>query len=515
MKEIECKIMESRTKNTKRNLISGLGYQIVSIVLPFIVRTAILRIMGAQFSGLTNLFTSIFQVLNLAELGFSSAIIVNMYKPIADNDTEKVCALLNYYRKVYLLVGLFILVVGLILLPWIPKLIKGEYPESINIYLLYLLYLFNTVISYCLFEHKNALLIALQRFDLKNKVYTVTLIIFKLLHLLVIVLTKNVYRYVFLSSCITITNNIIVQFLTQKHFPQYSCRGSVDSEDKKKIKKQVTGLMVIRIGDTARSSLDSIVISSCLGLVALTIYSNYYYIFSAVYGFLTVINNAMLASVGNSISEESVDKNYNDLTKFQFISGGIICACCTCLLCLYQPFMKLWAGEDLMLPFFEMSLFCVYFFVLNSNNIGEIYFTTNGLWWFTKLYTCIEAMGNLLLNIMLVKIWGISGILIATIITLVFLQFIPRTEVLFKEYFKRKPYRYYFATISYGLVTAVSCFIAYFICIHIPVEGLLCFFVRLLICALVAPTVYLLFFIKTNTEKEAISFLKNAFLKSN
>ncbi len=505
--------MESRTKNTKRNLISGFGYQSISIILPFIVRTAILHIMGAQFSGLTNLFTSIFQVLSLADLDFFSAIVYNMYKPLADGDTEKVCALLNHFRKIYLIIGLFILVVGLALLPWLPKLINGEPPEGLDLYLLYFLYLFDSVIRYCLFEHKNALLIAMQRIDLKNKVYSITLIIFKLLQLLVIVLTRNVYLYVFLSTCIIIANNIIVQIVTKKRFPQYVCKGTVDSLDKRRIRKQVTGLFVIRIGDTARDSFSSIVISSFLGLVAVTIYSNYYYIFSAVYGFLLVINNAMLASVGNSISQESVEKNKKDMVMFQFISCGIICACCTCLLCLYQPFIKIWTGEDLMLPFSVMCLFPIYFFVLNANNIGQVYFSTTGLWWTAKKYSVMEVCCNLLLSIILGRIWGIAGVLISPIITIFFLQFIPRTGVVFKEYFNSKPYKYYLSTVLYGLVTALSSTIAYVISVHIPVDGFLCLFVRLIICGLVSPAVYLLFFIKTDVEHDAIVFLKNAFLK--
>ena len=507
--------MESRTKNTKRNLISGFGYQVISIVLPFIVRTAILHIMGAQFSGLTNLFTSIFQVLNLADLGFSSAIVYDMYKPIAEGDTEKVCALLNYCRKIYLCIGLFILGSGLVLLPWLPNLINGEPPEGMNIYLLYLIYLFNAVISYCLFEHKSALLIALQRVDLKNKIYSVTLIVSKLLQLLVIVLTKDVYLYVVVTCFITIVNSVLVQLVTRKYFPQYSCKGLVEPSDKKEIKKQVAGLLVIRVGDTARDSFSSIILSSCIGLVAVTIYSNYYYIFSSIYGFLLVINDAMLASVGNSISEESIEKNYKDLVLFQFISCGIICACCTCLLCLYQPFMEIWAGKELMLPFSEMALFCVYFFVLNANNIGQVYFSTTGLWWAAKKYSVMEVVGTLLLTFVLGKLLGVAGVVLAPVLTLFFLQFLPRTGIVFKNYFKSKPYKYYFSTILYGLVTVLSCFLAYFICIHIPVEGFLCLVLRLLVCILVAPIVYLLVFIKTDVEKEAINFLKGAFLKAN
>ena len=133
--------MGERTKNTKRNIVSGLINRIISILLPFLIRTAILYILGAQYMGLNSLFTSVLQVLNLAELGFSSAIVFSMYKPIAENDTEMICALMNYYKKVYSCIGTGILVVGLAIVPVITKLINGSWPADINIYLLYLIYL--------------------------------------------------------------------------------------------------------------------------------------------------------------------------------------------------------------------------------------------------------------------------------------------------------------------------------------------------------------------------------------
>ena len=109
----------SRTKNTKKNLVSGLIYKIITIVMPFCTRTLILYILGEKYLGLSSLFTSILQVLNLAELGFSSAIIFNMYKPIADGDDETVCNLLNYYKKIYKVIGILILAVGLLLIPFL------------------------------------------------------------------------------------------------------------------------------------------------------------------------------------------------------------------------------------------------------------------------------------------------------------------------------------------------------------------------------------------------------------
>lgn len=501
---------ESRTKNTKRNIASGFVYRVLSMILPFIVRTAVLYIMGASYTGLTSLFTSILQVLNLAELGFSSAIVYNMYKPIADGDTDTVSALLNYYRKIYFVIGTFILIVGCGLMPWLPKLINGDYPQDINIYLLYFLYLLNTVFSYWLFAYKSSLITAVQRVDLQNKVYSVTLILYNIAHLAVIVFTQNVYLYAIVSICTTVVNNLSVEYLSRKYFPQFLCKGKPAAVTRKKIKKQVAGIMVEKLGDASRNSFDSIIISSVLGLISVTIYSNYYYIFSSIYALLLTITNAMTASVGNSVSKESVKKNYDDLRRFQFIFCGIICACCTCLLCLYQPFMKIWTGEDLMLPFFEMSLFCVYFFILNCNNMGQIYFSTNGLWWKAKIYTLIEAFENLLLNIVLGKLFGIAGVLMATILTIFFLQFIPRTNVTFSEYFKMKPMKYYISTILYGVASVVSCIVAYQICVRIPLEGIPCIAVRLVVCVVVAPLTYMALFAKTEVEKDSIKYLKAA-----
>ena len=104
----------SRTYNAKRNIFWGLVNKFITLSLPFIIRTIIIRKLGVEYLGLGSLYSSILQVLNMAELGFSSAIIFNLYKPIAENDTGKICALMALYRKIYRIIGLGILTVGLI-----------------------------------------------------------------------------------------------------------------------------------------------------------------------------------------------------------------------------------------------------------------------------------------------------------------------------------------------------------------------------------------------------------------
>ncbi|KAF3377468.1 hypothetical protein BXA52_11230, partial [Enterococcus faecium] len=73
--------------------------------------------MGMEYAGLNNLFTSIFQMLNLAELGIGAALTVSMYKPIAEDNRKEICALLNAYKKYFSIIGWIVFTLGLLCIP--------------------------------------------------------------------------------------------------------------------------------------------------------------------------------------------------------------------------------------------------------------------------------------------------------------------------------------------------------------------------------------------------------------
>lgn len=128
-----------RKKNATRNIIFGVILKAYQIVVPFLMRTAMIYFMGVQYLGLNSLFTSILQVLNLAELGAGSAMIYSMYQPIASDDKKKICALMRLYKFYYRTIGCVIAFLGLLLLPFIPHLVKSDLPDNLNIYVLSIL----------------------------------------------------------------------------------------------------------------------------------------------------------------------------------------------------------------------------------------------------------------------------------------------------------------------------------------------------------------------------------------
>ena len=133
-----------KAKNAKRNIVFGTVLKLYQILLPFLFRSIIVYTLGVEYLGLNSLFTSVLQVLNLAELGVGSAMVFSMYRPIAEDDEAKICALMHLYKIYYRVIGAVILVLGLLLTPFIPNLINGSVPNDINVYVLYIMNLLAT-----------------------------------------------------------------------------------------------------------------------------------------------------------------------------------------------------------------------------------------------------------------------------------------------------------------------------------------------------------------------------------
>lgn len=427
-----------RSRNAKRNGIWGMLSRIIGLILPFLSRTVIIRVLGAEYLGLNGLFTSILTVLNLTELGVGSAIVYSMYKPIAEADDKLVCALLNVYRKIYKIIGVSIIVIGVALLPFIRKLVSGDIPADINIYILFVLYIVNTASSYLLFAYKRNLIHACQRDDITSKITIIIDVLLNIAQIVFLILTHNYYWFIILQIVSVLVSNVLNSYFADKLFPQYCCKGTISREQWKDIKQRVTGLMVIKIAAVSRNALDSIIVSAFLGLQTVAMYNNYYYIISALSSILLVFMNAIAASVGNSVAVESRNKNLEDMRNINFLYMMVSGICSACLVSMYQPFMNIWVGEELMFSNLIMVLFSLYFILQKIGDVQAQYFDAAGLWWYGKWRGVIEAFLNLLLNILLGYFWGVIGIVIATIFTIILINFPLSTYYTFKFYYKKR-----------------------------------------------------------------------------
>ena len=500
-------MQNTRTSNSKRNIITGVIGKIVGIILPFINRTAILYILGAEYQGLSSLFTSILSVFNVMELGIGSAIVYLMYKPIVDNNNKMINSLLNFFKKTYIIIGIVILILGIIVLPFLNVFINGDINIDINIYILYAIYLFNSVSSYFFFAYRSTILKAYQRSDIINTVQMWIKIIECIVQFIILIIFKNYYLYILIIPIFSTLLNLIIAMKAKKIYPQHNPDGNIDCITKKELKKHVTGLIINKFGDIARNSFDSIIISSMLGLTMVAVYSNYYYIYSSLYGILLIITHSIMASVGNSIANESKLKNYNDFIKFNFIFTWITGFISICMLCLYQPFMELWVGTELMLSNFDMILFCLYFYLITANCIRNTYFSGNGLWWKAKVDFIVEAILNLLLNFVLGYSFGVTGILLATIITILVFNFIRRTQILYKYYFTEfNINKFWKETTIYFVATILNASICYYISSLINLSLILKLITIVCICCILPNVIYFIIYRKREIFKTSFKW---------
>jgi len=505
--------LNNRTLNSSRNFIGASIYKVITLFLPFVIRTIFIRVIGVEYLGLNNLITSILQVLNVTELGFSTAVVFSMYKPIAEGDNNKISALMALYKKVYLYIGTAILIFGLMLIPFLRHLIKGAIPSDINLTIVYVIYLFNTSISYFVFSYKKSLLIAHQRNDIKSNINSGFILLQYLFQILVLTIFKNYYLFIILIPFFTIGNNLFTAYIVNKRYPQYSSKGKLDKLTIKELRKKIGGLMIFRIATVSRNSFDSIFISLYLGLTSVAIYNNYYFIIQTLTGLFGIVTISMSASIGNSIAVESIEKNYHDFKILNFIYMLISGFSTILLINLFQPFMLIWAGENLMLTNMTMVLISLYFYALKMGDIRGIYNDSAGLWWEQRFRTIIEAVCNVFLNWILIKTFGIIGIVFATLITILIFGFSYSSIITFKHYFGLDKIKtFFYEHIFYAVVMIITASIVYFINTLFIMENIyLDFLSKTIVSILITLLIYALIFAKSKRLKDSIVYLKIRF----
>ena len=489
---------ETRTQRATKSILFGIISRCVNIIGPFIVRTALIYKIGIEYAGLNSLFTSVLSVLSLTELGVGSAMTYSMYKPIAEHDNTKLNQILNLYRKTYHIIGAIICLAGLCLTPLIPQMVKGDVPKDINLYILYYIYLANTVSSYLLFAYKQSLISAHMREDVNSKIRTFIYIVLYAGQLAAVLLTKNYYIYIIILPLSTILNNLLTESFSRKLFPNIYCSGNLAADDKKQILKNVLALAGHRFGDVLTSSFDNIVISAILGLTQLAIFSNYFYIHTAITSCFLVLDQALIPIIGNCIVTEDTESNYKKLLKLQFIYVWAVVWSAICLLCLYQDAIAIWVGPQYKVSMGVMISFVIYFLAWKVNAIMALYKTAAGLWVQDKFRPYYSSILNLFLNVFLVNKIGMAGVLWSTIIIFVFITIPIENSVTFKFYFKMRSIEYYKKMAQYIAAMLLVGIPTYWICCKIPVGTIFAIILKLCVCVFVPNIGYVLLFYKTD-----------------
>ncbi len=501
----------SRVHRSIKNVFWGYAERTLGILLPFAFRTVMIYYMGAEYLGISSLFTSVLQVFSLSELGVGAAICYSMYRPVAEGNKTELCALLNLYHKMYSIIGCIVLVLGLCFIPFLPLFIKGDCPQEMNLYYLYLMYLFNTFFSYYPFAYCSSLFSAHQRNDVISIVSLVILLIRFSLQILVIIVCRNYYICIVALIITTILQNIIYYILSKKMYPEYNCVGKVDKKEISIIKNNVKALMMHKIGGTVLNSADTIVVSAFLGLIMVAKYSNYYYVLNAVTSIVIICFTSITSVIGNSIIVDSKEKVTSNFFHLLFANAFIVCVCSAIMACIYQDFILLWVGEYYLYSAGIMYLFVMYFYIHTIRRTIIMFRDAAGMWRDNMFQPIVSALVNLLLNIFLVRYIGVYGIIISSIFSMIVIDIPWESFAFCKKMLDTSLTRYVINLLKYSVFTLLISAICVLSCKHISLIGIKGIAVKAVFSFMGAALLFFVFSYSDESCKYYRSLMKSLF----
>lgn len=500
--------MTERQLHSIRNAFWAAMYTIVSTLMGFVIRTLLIKKIGKEYLGLSGLCQSILGTLSLAEMGMDSAITYNLYKPFADGDTERVNALLALYQKLYKIIALVILLLGLAVLPFLRGLIEGEPPAGVNIYLIFGLYLLDTVLSYLLYPPRRPLVVVSQQFAIHQKVMLLSFLLLYAAQILALTMLRNYLLFAVCFPVSSVAGSLIYRIVTDRKFPGYRAEGKLPKEFYAPFIKRVSGVALSRMRNASRSYIDVIFISSFLGLVVSARYNVYNVILVIPQAATGIIISSMKGSIGNYFALENDERKYGlfDLLSFMFFWIATFCA--SCLVCLYQPFVSLWVGDDMLLPFTAAAASALLFFVTTVGSMLELVKDITGIYWENRWTPLVEMLVNIVLDLICIRLWGVQGVLLATAFSIAVITLPSDLSVLFRHYFRRSPARYAVKYIAFALLSAGVAAVSYMLCARIPGRGVLSLAARLAVCLVVPNVILLLAFHRTDNVRTLLGTVR-------
>lgn len=430
--------MSSRVSNSIKNASTSLAVRFLTLIIGFFSRTFFIKYFGEVCLGLNGLFSTILSLLSLAELGIGEAITFYLYKPIAEHNNERVRILIRFYKIAYRIIGCIIIICGIGIIPMLDKLVNFDVDIPYNIYAVFLLYLFNTAITYLFFSYPQSILGANQ----KQYIISIVSIIFTVItfgiDIIVMVITKNFVLYLILRLLIQCVQNFTIFLIAKRRYPYISERSTdkIKSTEIKEMAKDVYGIFLIRISAKMFESTDNLFISRYLGTILVGYNSNYLMLYNAS---ISVINS-LIYSAGASVGDYNATHKKSDVINlfykidamnfvFSFVFSMII-------MLLANPFIALVWGKNFLFSAEIVALMSINFYIVSSLNTVFMFRQSLGIFRKNKYNQLIAAACNLILDFLLVKEFGILGLYLATAISEFTFAFYPFIISLFKFGFK-------------------------------------------------------------------------------
>ncbi len=505
----------TRTEYSMRNTSVAMLSRISAIIMGYLLRVVFTHTLSESYVGLNGLFTDIISVLFLSEMGVGTAITYALYRPVAEEDIERQKSLMRLLRDFYRLAATLVAVLGCLLIPFMPLLIK-DYNNVDHLTLIYLLYIINTICSYLLI-YKKTLLDAQQKMYIGVFFRTISWIIKDVLQMIVLVLWHNFVLILVIGIVSTLLCNIVISRTVDRCCPYLRDREvkQLPKEEKKEIYANIRAMMLHKVGAVVVNNTDNLVLSACVGLLSVGSYSNYSLVLGSVRQLLDQLYQGITASVGNLGVTEDAKQVKQVFDVAVFIGQWLYGVAFICLLELLNPVIELSFGEQYLFSEDILFVLCLNFYITGLRNAALTFRDSMGLFWYDRYKAILEAGLNIVLSLILVRYMGTVGVFLGTSLSMGLTSFWVEPYVLYKYGFKSSCRDYFLRQGKYSALMAVVCLITDYACGVAAQAGNLFaeIFIRLILCVVISDALFLLIYCRTDNFKYVVNIVKEIIKK--
>lgn len=461
----------SRLEKSIKNITLSFGYTLIASIMGFLSRTVFIYVLGSEYLGLSGLLNNVLGFLAISELGISTAIGFSLYRPLAEHDYKTVSALMSTYRRAYRVIAAIVFVSGLGLFCTLDFFIPPE-QQPAGTGVAYFAFLLNTVIGYLL-SYKTTLISS------DNQAYRLTIInvavnvIQTLLQIIVLLASGNYVAYLVVQIGCSIAGMVISnRYITKKYQEvDFYTKESLDPDTKRQLTRNVSGLVIAKIGDYLVNSTDNLIITKLVSLAATGIYSNYLMIRNMVNGVIATVFTGITASMGNIVAIESKEKKLEIFHTLMFVAFFVYSFEAVCFLCLFNPFIgEIWLGDAFVFPVGTVAIIVVNNFLTGLRIPLITMKSAAGTYMEDAWIPFAFAVINLVASIVLARYMGVAGVFLGTIIGSILTADWYRPVVIYRKVFQVSVWLYYRKYILYVTLGILYMIAAYWICswIHTP-----------------------------------------------
>lgn len=427
-----------RNKYSKKNIKISLIYYFINVIFSFVTKSIFIHYLGLEYNGLNSLINNLLNILNITELGLSTAVACSLYKPLSKNKHKEINEILCLYKYMYQIISVIVTLLGLIILLFLPCFVHTTI-DITTIRISYILFLISTVLSY-LMTYLNILPIADQKNYMIVKIQGNIKIIKNIIQLILIITFKSYIAWLIIEIIFTI---IMYLLINRKIKKQYTWYKNIKNQSFKKLYNknrniitQTKNIVYHKIGAILAYQTDNIIISYFCNLTIVGIYGNYILIYNLITGCIDQVFYGLTSSIGNLIVESKSEKVYTiwkEIYAIMFFAATI----CFYLFCkLANPFINLWIGGECtfsnsIVIAIGLTIWCR-IIKITIDKFRDAY----GIFW-DKFAPILEAIINLVLSIILTIKIGVIGVVIGTIISNIVITLLWKPYLVFKYGFKK------------------------------------------------------------------------------